>query len=105
MELARIANGWIEERQPWALAKAEARDPAAGAALDETLATLARTLAVLAALFQPVAPAKMSDLSSRLGLDAVPTLEAARAVDMSGRRVTKGEALFPKVDPEDFPDS
>jgi methionyl-tRNA synthetase len=106
MELARIANGWIEERQPWALAKVEAKaeagDPASTNALDETLATLARVLTVLAALFQPVAPAKMAELASSLGLDGIPTLEDARRVALSGRRVSKGAPLFPKVDPGVF---
>ncbi len=102
MELARTANGWIEERQPWALAKAEAKDPTARRDLDETLATLSRALAVLVALFQPVAPAKMSELADRLGLEGVPTLAAARSIHLAGRSVTKGDPLFPKVDPEDF---
>ncbi|MGE0158342.1 MAG: methionine--tRNA ligase [Gemmatimonadales bacterium] len=105
MELARVANGWIEERQPWSLAKTEKADPAAAERLDETLATLARALAVLAALFEPVAPAKMSELASRLGLDDVPTLDVALAIPLSGRRVTKGDPLFPKVDPGDFGDA
>jgi methionyl-tRNA synthetase len=105
MELARVANGWIEERQPWALAKAESRDPEAASDLDETLATLARALAVLAALFQPVAPAKMADLAQRLGLRGVPTLEAARTLHLAGTRVSKGDPLFPKVDPGVFEDA
>jgi methionyl-tRNA synthetase len=95
MELARALNGWIEERQPWS----QARDPAAGPALDETLATLARGLVVLAALFQPVVPAKMADLCSRLGLDRVPTLSEAQELPLAGRRVVKGAPLFPRVEP------
>jgi methionyl-tRNA synthetase len=106
MELARAANGWIEERQPWSLAKAElnaeASDPAARRDLDETLASLVRALTSLTALFQPVAPSKMTELSRRLGLDGVPTLEASLAVRIAGRKVSKGDPLFPKVDPEDF---
>jgi methionyl-tRNA synthetase len=94
MDLARQGNGYVEERQPWSLA----RDPAGGAELDETLATLARGLAVLCALFQPVAPAKMAELASRLGLDSVPTLEECRAIPVSGRRVTQAPPLFPKVE-------
>jgi methionyl-tRNA synthetase len=102
MELARIANGWIEEREPWALAKAEAGGAAAARSLDETLATLARTLCALAALFQPASPAKMTELAQRLGLEGVPTLEASRSVPLAGRRVSKGVALFPRVDAADF---
>jgi methionyl-tRNA synthetase len=95
MELARTANGYVEERQPWA----QAKDPDAAAALDETLATLARALVALSALFEPVAPSRMAELARRLGLDEVPTLAGARALAVSGRRVTKGDPLFPRVEP------
>ncbi len=94
MDLARVANGYVEDRQPWAQAKASD----AGRDLDETLATLARVLISLCALFQPVAPAKMADLATRLGLDEVPTLARARALDPGGRRVRRGDPLFPRVD-------
>jgi len=95
MDLARIANGYVEERAPWS----QAKDPARSAELDETLATLARALAALSALFEPVAPARMRELAERLGLDAVPTLEAATTVPLAGRTVRHGSPLFPKVDP------
>lgn len=94
MELARDANGWVEERQPWA----QAKQPATAADLDETLATLARTLVSLAALFQPVAPAKMADLCSRLGIDGVPTLAEAETLVLAGRKVRKDAPLFPKIE-------
>ena len=98
MELARVANGWIEERQPWSLAKAESKEPGATGELDDTLASLARALAVLAALFQPVAPAKVAELTAWLGLDHIPTLDESRSIRLAARRVTKGSPLFPKVD-------
>jgi methionyl-tRNA synthetase len=82
MELARRANGYVEESEPWA----QAKDPARAGELDETLATLARVLVVLV------------DLAGRLGLGGVPTLEEARAVPLSGNRVRKGEPLFPRVE-------
>lgn len=95
MDLARTANGYVEERQPWA----QAKDPARAEALDETLSTLARVLVALCALFQPVAPGKMADLAGRLGLAHVPTLEEALAISMAGREVRKGQPLFPRVSP------
>src|SRR5690606_11766834 len=49
MELASAANGFIEARAPWN----QAKDPAGAAALDATLASLARTLGVLATLMHP----------------------------------------------------
>jgi methionyl-tRNA synthetase len=95
MDLARLANGYIEERQPWT----QAKDPESGEALDETLATLARVLTVLCALFQPVAPEKMVALSERLGLDHVPTLDEAMTIEVGGRAYHKGDPLFPRVEP------
>ncbi len=95
MDLARVANGYVEDRQPWA----QAKDPETAGDLDETLASLARVLVALCALFQPVTPAKMADLAERLGLDEIPTLERARTVDLAGRSVHRGDPLFPRVDP------
>jgi methionyl-tRNA synthetase len=92
MDLARAANGYVEEQEPWALAKG----PDRAAELDETLATLARTLGVLTALFQPVCPSKMADLAGRLGLDRVPTVAEAVDLELGGRSVTRGEPLFPR---------
>lgn len=99
MDLARVANGYVEERQPWTQAKS-GEDTAAD--LDETLATLARALATLAALFQPVAPAKMAELARRLGLDRVPTLTEAGTVALGGRRVSIGDPLFPRTNGHEF---
>ena len=60
---------------------------------------LARTLVALCSMFEPVAPSKMVELAGFLGLGGVPTLAAARTLGMSGRTVTKGTPLFPRVDP------
>ncbi len=94
MDLARDANGYVEEREPWAQAKDESR----AEELDETLASLARVLVVLTALFQPVCPDRMGELASRLGLAGVPTLAEALEVDISGNEVAKGSPLFPRKD-------
>lgn len=93
MDLARTANGYVEEREPWA----QAKDPTRSDALDETLATLTRVLAVLAALFQPVCPARSAELADRLALERVPTLHEARTVPLAGRAVRKGDPLFPRA--------
>ncbi len=92
MDFAREANGYVEQRQPWAQAKEEGRETE----LDETLATLARALAALTALLFPVMPAKMEELSRGLGLDEPPTLDELGELDLRGRRVEKGAGLFPK---------
>lgn len=94
MDLARTANGYVEERAPWA----QAKDPDQADALDETLSSLARILVVLTALFKPVTPAAMEMLAQRLGLDGVPTLDDSVAHAIAGQRVEKGQPLFPRVD-------
>jgi methionyl-tRNA synthetase len=100
MDLARAANGFVEERQPWS----QARDTDPGP-LDETLATLGRVLVVLCALFQPVAPAKMAELAESLGLAGVPTLGDALSLPVAGRSVRRGAPLFPKARPVGAGDS
>jgi methionyl-tRNA synthetase len=94
MELARTANGYVDRQEPWALAK----DASRSGDLDETLASLARVLAVLTALFFPATPQKMTDLAHQLGLESVPTLEEARSIPLGGLRVEKGAPLFPRPD-------
>ena len=96
MNLARGANGFVEAKEPWALA----RDPEGGNELDRTLATLVRTLAILAAMFEPVTPNKAHKLALRLGLDSIPLFPELEALQVGGRLVTVGSPLFPKVDPE-----
>ncbi|MBT8337307.1 MAG: methionine--tRNA ligase [Gemmatimonadetes bacterium] len=94
MDLARTANGYVETREPWA----QAKDPTRAGDLDDTLATLARLLGVLSALFEPVCPERSAELARRLGLPAVPTIEAARMDAPTGRTVEKGDPLFPRVE-------
>lgn len=95
MNLARGANGFVEAKEPWALA----RDPEGGNELDRTLATLVRTLAVLAAMFEPVTPTKAHKLAVRLGLDSVPLFPELDTLEVGGCPVTVGSPLFPRVDP------
>ena len=94
MELARTANGYVDDRKPWA----QAKDTSLAEDLDETLASLARVLTVLTALFLPVTPQKMGELASQLGLESVPTLVESRSISLAGRRVSKGAPLFPRPD-------
>jgi methionyl-tRNA synthetase len=92
MGLARAANVYVETQEPWALAK----DPGKAGTLDNVLATLARTLSVLAALFEPVMPRKMAELSRAVGLEATPDFEGALAARPGGLRVEKLAPLFPR---------
>lgn len=92
LELADAANGFIEERAPWQ----QARDAARAGALDATLASLARAVVALSSLLAPFMPHKMADLAARFGLPAPPPLDALAELDVTGRRVSRGELLFPK---------
>ena len=95
MNLARGGNGFVEAREPWVLA----RDPQGEDELDRTLATLVRTLAILAAMFEPVTPTKSHKLAKRLGLDGVPLFTELDELEVGGRPVKVGSPLFPRVDP------
>ncbi len=94
MGLARAANRFVEEREPWRLA----RDPGQIGELNEVLATLVRTLAVLTCLFEPVAPGKSSELAGRLGLPGVPLLGELENLSTAGLGVTVGPPLFPRAE-------
>ncbi|NNL30757.1 MAG: methionine--tRNA ligase [Gemmatimonadetes bacterium] len=94
MDLARTANGYVEDQAPWTVAK----DPARSEELDETLATLARVLVVLTALFKPVTPEAAELLAQRLGLEEVPTIRGSLEISLAGRNVEKGQPLFPRID-------
>ncbi len=92
--LAASANRFIEETAPWQLAKR-----GDGVALDSVLANLARTVARLAALGQPLVPATAQIIWDLLGIDtALPaqSWEALAAPAVEGCRVKKPPVLFPK---------
>lgn len=93
LELAGAANGFIEERAPWKLA----RDEEKAAELDAVLAALARTLGRLAILLQPFLPTKMEELWRALGRDdSIGTLSGFRGLDLAGSVVERAAVLFPK---------
>lgn len=96
MALAREANLYVEQREPWA----QAKDPARHDALDETLASLARVLVVLSALLLPAMPQRMTDLAKHLGLPHPVSLHDARSLPLGQRSVHPAVILFPRVDLE-----
>lgn len=101
MELVGAANGFVDETQPWALAKREKQDDsdAAGAreSLDDALGALVRALGTVAALLYPYVPAKATELWESLGGDgapaSLPTVEDALP-DLG--EVRPGPVLFPR---------
>lgn len=100
--LVDAANGYITEQQPWAVAKDEAQR--------ERLATIlyasAEALRALAVLLNPVMPKATAKLWDSLGaekalgaLSAQPVGDAGRWGQLvPGAEVTKGDALFPRLD-------
>ena len=93
MELAGAANGFVEEKAPWKLAK----DESSAAELDDVLGGLARTLARLAILLSPFMPEKSASLWQALGLGGeIELLSSYREIDLEGVSVAKGAVLFPK---------
>jgi methionyl-tRNA synthetase len=96
--IVREANGFIVEMEPWKLAK----DPAQRETLAGVLWSAAEALRILAVLLFPVMPDASERLWSQLGmaerLERVRLDDAARWGGLSaGAKVTKGEALFPRI--------
>jgi methionyl-tRNA synthetase len=92
------ANEYVDRQAPWKLA----RDPKEAAALDETLATLARKLAVQTILLAPFMPRKAQSVWEQLGgpgAVADQRLASLSSIDPSGWTVTKGAPLFPREMP------
>jgi methionyl-tRNA synthetase len=92
IELASAANGFIEERAPWT----QAKDPARAKELDDTLGALARGLIAVATLLSPFVPVRTQEIARRLGLPGLPRLDEVVTVDLSGKKVERGDVLFPR---------
>lgn len=95
--LVGAANAFVGDRAPWKLAK----EPDRAAELDAALASLVRTLGVVAVLLAPFMPGKMKELWDRLGTGGEPPTDLAdlAALDPAGWRVVGGEVLFPRPEP------
>ena len=100
-ELVDVANKYLVETEPWALAKdADRRDE-----LGAVLYTVAETLRILALLILPAMPSAAARLWSQLGLDDIAPLEEQRLPGAAawgglapGTQTAKGSALFPRLD-------
>jgi methionyl-tRNA synthetase len=97
-----LVNGYVTEQEPWVLAK----DPALAARLDVVLVTVCEALRGIAVLYNPVMPRAMASLWRRLGADTVLGPIAEQRISgvgewgvlPAGTPVTKGDALFPRLD-------
>jgi methionyl-tRNA synthetase len=99
-ELIRATNTYIEEQQPWAIAK-QGRATDVAAVLGDCL----EALRIVALLSSPVIPRAAGELWRRLGLPGRP--EDARLPDAAawgqmpaGAQLDKGQPLFPRKDTE-----
>ncbi|MDZ4197766.1 MAG: methionine--tRNA ligase, partial [Kiritimatiellia bacterium] len=95
MAVVKATNRYLEEKQPWTLAKAEDRGP-----LERTLGTATEALRVAAGLLEPVMPGKMGDLRRALGLVHPPDLSSLRTFGVipAGTPLEPGLPLFPRAE-------
>jgi methionyl-tRNA synthetase len=92
--LVSAANLFVQQSAPWALAKAGKESY-----LDQSLGALAQALTRLAFMTSPFIPGKAQSLWEMLGLDglvAESSWQTAEDPDVGGRKVSRGEVLFPK---------
>lgn len=96
-ELVARANKYIDETEPWVLAKDESKS----AELSDVMTQLAKSLRVIAALLQPMMPKAPAEICRQLGLPA----EQIELADLSfadfpasAKVVAKGQPIFPRRD-------
>ncbi|MEW6184477.1 MAG: methionine--tRNA ligase [Thermodesulfobacteriota bacterium] len=98
-ELVDEANKYIDTQAPWALAK----DPGKKSRLMTVLSTLAEALHQIALLLTPFLPQTASKMRQQLGLEEKEVSwpeEIQWDSSVSGRKVRKGPALFPRIETE-----
>jgi len=92
------ANGFLEATEPWHLAK----DQASSERLDQVLNASLEALRVGAVLISPSMPGAAHRLWDKLGLpghpDDGPLAETGRFGVFPASKVTKGDALFPRIE-------
>ncbi len=88
------ANRFVEERKPWAQAKAGDT-----AALATTMRALLEVLRVCSVLCQPFMPAKAVEMRAQLGLSATFALaDASQRGDAKWSRIGTSAVLFPRIE-------
>lgn len=101
MELVHAANHYIEDTAPWAVAKDEAR----AEELRDIIVNLLESIRISAHLLSPFMPESSAEVLRRMSLgNEVSTDDLAAACTWGGLvgdvPVTKGEALFPRLQPK-----
>jgi methionyl-tRNA synthetase len=101
-QLLATINGFLQERQPWALAK---KGDAARGELESTLYAALEGLRITSLLIEPVMPAIAPRLRALLGAHDLPVNlgDATRWGQLpAGAALGPTEPLFPRVDAEAF---
>ena len=97
-KLVGLCNKYIDVTAPWVLAKDEAKKPRLGTVLYD----LAEALRVIAIAIQPFMPNTAPKMFAQLGVEdeALKTYESMKHFGgvRPGTVLTKGEALFPRID-------
>ncbi|WP_307739735.1 class I tRNA ligase family protein, partial [uncultured Parolsenella sp.] len=99
MELVHAANLYIEQSEPWALAK----DPAKNDELAAVICDLLESIRIVAHLLMPFMPLTSAEALRRMSHgDEASTDDLAAVCVWGGLKasvsVTKGEALFPRLE-------
>ncbi|MED3886714.1 methionine--tRNA ligase [Priestia aryabhattai] len=94
-------NKYIDETQPWALAKDENK----GAELASVMTHLAESIRHIAVLLQPFLTRTPEKIFAQIGVkeDVLKTWESTTRFNMlkEGTKVEKGEPMFPRLDREE----
>lgn len=94
MQLLNLTNRFLEERAPWKLAKTDL--PQTG----NVLATAIEAVRVGAVLLLPIMPTKMTELLTRLGITQPKWSDLKNWPGLkAGTQLSKGEPLFPRIEP------
>ncbi len=103
--IVRRANKYIDETEPWVLAKKAGEDATAKETLSAVMAHLAASLRVVAAMLQPIMVNVPKQIFAQLGL-TLPA-EGLSLVDLAmvdlpagAQVVEKGQPIFPRLDVE-----
>ena len=99
MELVHAANHFIEDSAPWAVAK----DPERAGELADIIVSLLESIRISAHLLAPFMPETSAEVLRRMSLEAEVATDDLRAACawgglVGGVAVTKGDALFPRLD-------
>jgi len=100
MQVAEYANKFVEDSQPWALAKAAKEDPAKQDELAYVMFHLLEVIRVMAVMLLPIVPVKSAGIFEYLGL-RVEDFNFENMFDVQeAYTVKKGEPLFPRLEVE-----